>query len=146
MAGRRREAHALAGDGRHDDPGPGALPFAGPCATRKAAETEGSLALDRITRRFPVLERFFADAGCKSARVSEAAPWPVEIIRRSGAGFVLQPQPCIVERIFARIGNNRRLARDFERFAETAKTLSQIARIKLMARRIARCRDFRVRR
>lgn len=33
-------------------------------------------------------------------------------------------------------------ARDFERFAETAKALFRIAMIKLMARKIARYRDF----
>lgn len=101
-----------------------------------------ALVLDRITRRFPFLERFFADAGYQGPRVAEAAPRPVEIIRRSEAGFVVQPKRWVVERTFAWIGNNRRLARDFERFAETAKALFQIAMIKLMARRIARYRDF----
>jgi hypothetical protein len=37
---------------------------------------------------------------------------------------------------------NRRLARDVERAAETLKALFQIAMIKLMARRIARFRNF----
>jgi transposase len=32
------------------------------------------LVLDRITRRFPILERFFADAGYQGPRVAEAAP------------------------------------------------------------------------
>ncbi len=36
--------------------------------------------LDRITRRFPFIERFFADAGYQGPRVAEAAPRPVEII------------------------------------------------------------------
>jgi transposase len=101
-----------------------------------------ALVLDRITRRFPFLERFFADAGYQGPRVAEAAPRPVEIIRRSEAGFVVQPKRWVVERTFGWVGINRRLARDFERFAETAKALFQIAMIKLMARRIARYRDF----
>jgi hypothetical protein len=96
-----------------------------------------ALVLDRITRRFPFLERFFADAGYQGPRVTETAPRPVEIIRRSDAGFVVQPKRWIVERTFAWVGINRRLARDFERFAETARALFQIAMIKLMARRIA---------
>ena len=101
-----------------------------------------ALVLDRITRRFPFLERFFADAGYQGPRVAEAAPRPVEIIKRSDAGFVVQPKRWVVERTFAWASINRRLARDFERFAETAKALFQIAMIKLMARRIARFRDF----
>jgi transposase len=101
-----------------------------------------ALVLDRITRRFPFLDRFFADAGYQGPRVAEAAPRPVEIIRRSEAGFVVQPKRWVVERTFGWVGINRRLARDFERFAETAKALFQIAMIKLMARRIARYRDF----
>jgi hypothetical protein len=34
--------------------------------------------------------------------------------------------------------SNRRMARDFERYAETAKAFIQIAMIKLMTRRLAR--------
>ena len=37
---------------------------------------------------------------------------------------------------------NRRLAKDFERFATTVQTLIQIAMINLMARSIARYRQF----
>lgn len=69
-------------------------------------------------------------------------PRSVEIIKRSDAGLVVQPKRWVVERTFAWVGINRRLARDFERFAETAKALLQLAMIKLMARRIARYRDF----
>ena len=87
-------------------------------------------------------ECFFADAGYQGPRVAEAAPRPVETIRRSDTGFVVQPKRWVVERTFGWIGINRRLARDFERFAETAKALFHIAMIKLMARRIARYRDF----
>jgi putative transposase len=102
---------------------------------------DGSL-LDRITGRFPFLERFFADAGYQGPRVAEAAPRPVEITKRSEAGFVIQPKRWVVERTFAWACINRRLARDVERFAETAKALFQIAMIKLMSRRLARYRDF----
>jgi transposase len=101
-----------------------------------------ALVLDRITRRFPFLERVFADAGYQGPRVAEAAPRPVEIIKRTDAGFVVQPKRWVVERTFAWACINRRLARDVERFAETAKALFQIAMIKLMSRRIARYREF----
>ncbi len=57
-----------------------------------------ALVLDRITRRFPFLERFFADAGYQGPRVAEAAPRPAEIIRRSDTRFVVQPKRWVVER------------------------------------------------
>lgn len=101
-----------------------------------------ALVLDRITRRFPFLERFFADAGYQGPRVAAIAPRPVEIIKRTDTGFVVQPKRWVVERTFAWAGINRRLARDFEGAATTARAFFQIAMIKLMARRIARYRDF----
>jgi transposase len=42
-------------------------------------------------------------------------PAPVEIIKRSDAGFVVQPKRWVVERTFAWACINRRLARDVER-------------------------------
>lgn len=101
-----------------------------------------ALALERITRRFPFIERFFADAGYQGPRVAQAAPRPVEIIKRTDAGFVVQPKRWVIERTFAWACVNRRLAKDFERFAVTAQALFQIAMIKLMTRRIARYHDF----
>jgi putative transposase len=99
-----------------------------------------ALVLDRITRRFPFIERFFADAGYQGPRVAEAAPG--EIIKRTDAGFVVQPKRWVIDRTFAWAGINRRLARDVERAATTARALFQVAMIKLMSRRIARYRDF----
>ena len=101
-----------------------------------------ALVLDRITRRFPFLERIFADAGYQGPRVAAAAPRPVEIIKRTDTGFVVQPKRWVIERTFAWACINRRLARDVERAAETVRALFQIAMIKLMTRRIARYRDF----
>lgn len=101
-----------------------------------------ALVLDRITHRFPFIARFFADAGYQGPRVANTAPRPVEIIRRSDTGFVVQPKRWVVERTFAWASINRRLAKDVERFAITAKALFQIAMIKLMSRRIARYSAF----
>ena len=58
-----------------------------------------ALVLDHITRRFPFLERIFADAGYQGPRIAEAAPRPVEIIKRTDAGFVVQPKRWVIERI-----------------------------------------------
>lgn len=101
-----------------------------------------ALLFDRITARFPFIERFFADAGYQGPRVAGAAPRPVEIIKRSDTGFVVQAKRWIIERTFAWITINRRLTKDFERFAETVQALIQVSMIKLMSRRIARYRNF----
>jgi transposase len=101
-----------------------------------------ALVFDRIAARFPFVERFFADAGYQGPRVADAAPRAVEIIRRSDPGFVVQAKRWIVERTFAWITINRRLAKDFKRFAATVQTMIQISMIKLMSRRIARFRTF----
>lgn len=97
-----------------------------------------ALVFDRLTQRFPFIQKFFADAGYQGPRVANAAPRPVEIIKRSDPGFVVLPKRWVVERTFAWITLNRRLSRDVERFARTAQTLFQIAMIKLMTRRLAR--------
>ncbi len=101
-----------------------------------------ALVLDRITRRFPFIERFFADAGYQGPRVADLAPRPIQITKRTDPGFGVQPKRWVIERTFAWACINRRLARDVERFATTAKALFQIAMIKLMLRRIARYRGF----
>ena len=101
-----------------------------------------ALVLDRIASRFPFLERIFADGGYQGPRVEAAAPRPVEIIKRTDAGFVVQPKRWVIERTSAGACINRRLAGDVERAAETVKALFHVAMIKLMTRRIARYRDF----
>ncbi len=101
-----------------------------------------AVVFDRLTARFPFIEKFFTDAGYKGPRVAHSAPRPVEIIKRTdkdkGKGFVVLPKRWVVERTFAWITLNRRLSRDVERFASTAKALFEITMIKLMTRRLAR--------
>lgn len=95
---------------------------------------------DCLVARFPFLEVIFADGGYAGDKVKNAAPRPVEIVRRSDTakGFQVIPKRWIVERTLAWITANRRMARDFERYAETAAAYIQIAMIKLMSRRLAR--------
>jgi transposase len=47
------------------------------------------------------------------------------------------PKRWIVERTFARISRNRRLARDFERYATTVAAFIRLAMIRIMLRRLA---------
>jgi putative transposase len=65
--------------------------------------------------------------------------WIVEIVKRPDAakGFVLLPRRWVVERTFAWLGRNRRLAKDFEATTESATTWLYIASVKLMSRRLA---------
>ena len=98
--------------------------------------------LHRARRLFPFIERIFADggyAGKKMARVVwRTGTWKLEIVKRSDApGFEVLPKRWIVERTFAWISRNRRLARDFERYAATAAAFIRLAMIRIMLRRLA---------
>lgn len=98
----------------------------------------------QVRRRFAFITTIFADAGYQGPRVAAAARrsgrWHIEIVKRSDAakGFLVQAKRWIVERTLAWISRNRRLARDFENLARTARALIYLAMIKLMLRRLAR--------
>jgi len=51
--------------------------------------------------------------------------------------FEVLPKRWIVERTFAWISRNRRLARDFERYATTVAAFVRLAMIRIMLRRLA---------
>jgi len=99
--------------------------------------------LASIRSAFPWLRHVFADGAYAGDKLRDALAdlgrWTLQIVKRSDAakGFELLPRRWVVERTFAWACINRRLAKDIERFAATAKTLFQIAMIKLMSRRIA---------
>jgi transposase len=65
--------------------------------------------------------------------------WKIETVKRSDAHrFVVLPKRWIVERTFAWISRNRRLAREFERYASTAVAFVRLAMIRLMLKRRTR--------
>ena len=65
--------------------------------------------------------------------------WSLQIVRRSDvAGFEVLPKRWIVERTFAWISRNRRLARDFERYATTVAAFIRLAISRIMLRRLSR--------
>jgi transposase len=108
-------------------------------------DREGAkLVLDRRTRRlFPFIERIFADAGYQgpktAAAVAKTGAWKLEIVKRNELHrFVVLPKRWIVERTLAWISHNRRLARDFERYARTAAAFVRLAMIRIMLRRLTR--------
>ena len=53
-------------------------------------------------------------------------------------GFQVQPRRWVVERCFAWLARNRRLAKDYERKVQTSETFVEIAAIRLVLRRVAR--------
>ena len=65
---------------------------------------------------FPFIEKVFADSGYAGEKVATATVIAVEIVRKSPdqVGFAVQPRRWVVERFFAWINRNRRLAKDFE--------------------------------
>ena len=99
--------------------------------------------LAAIRSGFPWLRHIFADGGYAGAKLRGAlarlGSWTLEIIKRSDAarGFELLPRRWVVERTFAWLGRNRRLAKDFEATIASAETWLYIASVQLIVRRLA---------
>ena len=93
--------------------------------------------LREARRRFPFIEKIFAAAGYQGPKMARTIAatgcWSIEIVKRSDAkGFVVLPKRWIVERTLAWISRNRRLMRDFERYATTvAASTSALNRSRL---------------
>ncbi len=65
--------------------------------------------------------------------------WIIEIVKRNELHkFVVLPKRWIVERTLAWISRNRRLARDYERYARTVAGYIRLAMIRIMLRRLTR--------
>lgn len=99
--------------------------------------------LTSIGSAFPWLSHIFADGGYAGPKLKEAlhkiGDWTLEIVKRSDTakGFVLLPRRWVVERTFAWLNRNRRLAKDVEASIESALAWLFIASVKLMSRRLA---------
>ena len=84
----------------------------------------------------------FADGAYRgettAAAVAGIGCWRLEIVSRGDAtGFVPSAKRWIVERTFAWLGRNRRLAKDFENLAVNALAFLCLGMIRLMVRRLA---------
>lgn len=107
-------------------------------------DRDGAYELLRRSRAsFPFIERIFADAGYRGRKMATAVAstgaWKIEIVKRTELHrFVVLPKRWVVERTFAWIGRNRRLARDYERYARTAAAFVRLAMIRIMLRRLTR--------
>jgi transposase len=93
----------------------------------------------RSSRRiFPFIQRVFADSGYLGEKVAKVTLIVVEIVRKNPdqIGFAVNPRRWVVERFFAWIGRNRRLAKDFEPTIESARAFLYAA-----SRQVARASD-----
>jgi transposase len=92
----------------------------------------------------PWLRHVFADGGYAGDKLLSALAglgrWTIEIVKRAEAtkGFQVIKRRWVVERSFAWLGRNRRLAKDFEATIASACAWLYIAAVKLLARRLAR--------
>ncbi len=85
----------------------------------------------------PFIERVFADSAYAAERVANATSIIVEIVhKRAGQiGFAVHPRRWVVERFFAWLGRNRRLAKDFEGTVASATAFLYAASVMLLTRR-----------
>ena len=102
--------------------------------------------LRRTRQRFPFIEVIYADGGYRgpkmAATVAKTGAWRLEIVKRNDVPrFEVLPKRWIVERTFAWISRNRRLARDFERHVRSVVAFIRLAMIRIMLRRLAATRS-----
>ena len=99
--------------------------------------------LTRLRQIYPDLQHVFADRVYRGKQLRDAiaacGPWSIEIIERvkGQKGFQLLPRRWVVERTFAWLAGSRRLARDFERSAESEAAWILIAHMRILSRRLA---------
>ena len=95
----------------------------------------------RVSRaRYPFIQRVFGDSAYNHERVTKATCITIEIVRKppGQVGFAVHPRRWVVERFFAWIGRNRRLAKDFEATIASARAYVYAASIMLLVRRLGR--------
>lgn len=89
------------------------------------------------------LELIWADGGYRGSLISwveDTLDWKLEIVEKPAGqvGFQVLPKRWVVERTFAWLVRQRRLARDYERLPETSEAFIYVAMIRLMLRRLAK--------
>lgn len=100
--------------------------------------------LKSVRRRFPTLRHIFADRVYRGDKLRNAVagcgPWTIQIVTRSQSVGAFRPEPrrWVVERTFAWLGRNRRLAKDFEASIASAEAWVMAASVRLLIRRLAR--------
>ena len=113
--------------------------------TANVQDNHGAVPLLRtIGRMFPKLRHIFADRVYRGHKLLDAladlGKWTIEIVTRIQSVGTFKPEPrrWMVERTFAWLCRNRRLAKDFEASIASATAWIMIASIQLLTRRLAR--------
>ena len=104
-------------------------------------DRDGAGPLLRASRpSWPFVQLAFADAGYQGPRVTSASSIRVEIVHKpeGQVGFAVHARRWVVERFFAWINRNRRLAKDVEATIASAKAFLYAASAILLLRRLAR--------
>ena len=114
-------------------------------APAKAGDRDGApVLLASIRYLFPWLRHVFADGAYADDKLTTAlarrGTWRIEIVKRSdqATGFHVLPRRWVVERTFAWLNRNRRLAKDFEATVDSSEAWIYLASVQLLARRLAR--------
>jgi putative transposase len=100
--------------------------------------------LAALRQTFPKLQHIFADRIYRGDQLRNAIAafgrWMIEIVTRTEKVGTFKPERkrWVVERTFAWLGRNRRLAKDFERSIASAEAWLLIASVRLLSRRLAR--------
>lgn len=100
--------------------------------------------LGLLRQGFPNLRHIFADGIYRGRQLRDAAAafgrWTIDIVPHSEQTGRFKPEPkrWVIERTFAWLGRNRRLAKDFERTIASAEAWLLIAHVKLLVHRLAR--------
>ncbi len=108
-------------------------------------DRDGALLLLKETLKdsLPKLEVVIADGAYQGKlvdKLKEQLGLRLDIVKRSDdmEGFVVLPQRWIVERTFAWISRNRRMAKDYEALCESSESFMYICMIGLMLRRLGK--------
>lgn len=104
-------------------------------------DRDGAGPLLRASRpSWPFVQLAYADGGYAGPRVAEASPIRVEVVRKADnqIGFAVIARRWVVERFFAWINRNRRLAKDVEATIASAQAFLYAASAILLLRRMAR--------
>jgi transposase len=97
-------------------------------------DRDGAVPLLQASRgSFSFIQRVFADTAYAAERVANARRVVVEIVRKlpDQVGFTVLPRRWVVERFFAWINRNRRLAKDFEGTIASATAFVHAASVML---------------
>jgi putative transposase len=102
-----------------------------------------ALVCRRLRRRFPWLRLVVADGAYRGEAAACAAARErlrLAVVKREPGrrGFAVLPKRWLVERTFAWLGRNRRMAKDFEATIASSAAVVHLASIQLLVRRLAR--------